>query len=669
MKQNDTMGGPMRADAGFNQYAENYDLVLDDALSTTGESKDYFSNGRVKWYAWCLRSLDTHAKRLLDYGCGLGSTAPLLLEALDATSLIGVDPSDRCIAEARKLHRSEKITFVCLAQYKAAGDVDSAYCNGVFHHIKPPERVPALRQIYESLRPGGTFSFWENNPWNFGTRYVMSRCAFDEDAIKISPLEACRLIRAAGFDVLRVDYRFFFPHVLRFLRGLEASLRKVPLGGQYQVLCRKPGSSANPDRDGFQQHGVLSDDDAFGTLQDNGVSPELSVVMPCLNEAETLCACITQVCTALRDHQIRGEIIVADNGSSDGSPEIAFRMRARVVNVDARGYGNALIDGIDAARGKYVVVGDADCSYDFGDIPRLLEKLREGYDLVMGNRFQGGIKPGAMPWLHKYLGNPVLTFIGRLFFNSPCKDFHCGLRGFTKSAYTRMELQSTGMEFASEMVVKATLLKMRIAEVPTTLWPDGRSRPPHLRSWRDGWRHLRFLLLYSPRWLFLYPGLALLLAGVLLGLYLLTGPKTFAGITFDVHTLLYAAMAVLLGFQATAFAVFTKIFGISEGFLPEDPWLNRLFRYVTLETGLFVGTILMVIGASGSVWAISLWGHKHFGPLRPDQTLRIVIPGVLCFTLGFQVTLSSLFLSVLGLKRNRRTKKEEAGRSADRHAA
>jgi len=380
---------------------------------------------------------------------------------------------------------------------------------------------------------------------------------------------------------------------------------------------------------------------------------ELSVVMPCLNEAETLCACILQAQEALETSEINGEIIVADNGSSDGSPQIAARMGARVVHVQARGYGSALMEGIAAADGKYVVMADADCSYDFGDIPRLLEKLRDGSDLVMGNRFQGGIKPGAMPALHRYLGNPVLTFIGRLFFNSPCKDFHCGLRGFSKDAFSRMKLRTTGMEFASEMVVRATLLKMQISEVPTTLSPDGRTRPPHLRSWHDGWRHLRFLLLYSPRWLFLYPGLALLTVGTLSGLFLLPGPRVLNGVTFDVHTLLYAAMAVLLGFQATAFGLFTKVFAISEGFLPEDPTLNRLFRYVTLETGLLVGLILMVVGTIGNVEALALWIQTHFGALRPEQMLRLVIPGVLCFTLGFQVILSSLFLSVLGLKQTR----------------
>jgi len=379
--------------------------------------------------------------------------------------------------------------------------------------------------------------------------------------------------------------------------------------------------------------------------------PEVSVVMPCLNEAQTLPACIEQIQRTFREHNLRGEIVVADNGSEDGSPEIAARMGARVARVPRKGYGSALMGGIAAAQGKFVVMGDADCSYEFGHIQRFLEKLRAGNDLVMGNRFRGGIQPGAMSALHRYLGNPVLSGIGRLFFQAPCGDFHCGLRGFSKAAYQRMDLRTTGMEFASEMVVKATLLKLRIAEVPTTLSPDGRDRPPHLRSWRDGWRHLRFLLLYSPRWLFLYPGVMLMLVGAAAGLWLLPGARTVGSINFDVHTLLYAAMAVLLGFQSIVFAAFTKIFAISEGLLPEDPRLNRVFRYITLETGLAVGFLLIVIGLAGSFLAVGSWGSRHFGALDPVRTLRLVIPAVLALTLGVEVVFSAFFLSVLGMKR------------------
>jgi glycosyltransferase involved in cell wall biosynthesis len=378
---------------------------------------------------------------------------------------------------------------------------------------------------------------------------------------------------------------------------------------------------------------------------------ELSVVMPCLNEAETLEACIREAQQGLRDAQVSGEIIVADNGSSDGSQEIANRLGARVVPVSAKGYGNALMGGIAAASGKYVVMGDADDSYDFGHIPRFLEQLRQGADLVMGNRFRGGIQKDAMPPLHQYLGNPGLTRIGRLFFKSPVGDFYCGLRGFRKDAYERMALRTTGMEFATEMVVKATLLKFRIAEVPTTLSPDGRSRPAHLRTWRDGWRTLRFFLLYSPRWLFLYPGIALVLIGSLAGLWLLPGPRMVRSVTFDVHTLLYAATFVLLGFQGIAFAVFTKLFAISEGLLPPDPTLDKLFRYLTLEVGLAVGALFAVAGFVVSLLAVRSWGTHDFGPLDYSHTMRLIIPAVLCLTIGAQTIFTSFFLSVLGMQR------------------
>lgn len=380
-------------------------------------------------------------------------------------------------------------------------------------------------------------------------------------------------------------------------------------------------------------------------------SPELSIVMPCLNEANSLESCIKKAQTFLCTHEIAGEIIVADNGSSDGSQAIAKRLGARVVDVEARGYGSALMGGIAAARGKYVIMGDADDSYDFANLLPFVAKLREGYDLVVGNRFKGGIKPGAMPVLHKYLGNPVLTAIGRLFFRSPAGDFHCGLRGFSKAAVQKMDLRTNGMEFASEMILKATLLGMRITEVPTTLSPDGRKRPPHLRTWQDGWRHLRFMLLYSPRWLFLYPGALLMFVGFVIGLWLLPGPRNIGTVTLDVHTLLYAALAVFIGFQAIEFATFTKIFAISEGLLPVDERLNKLFRYLNLERGLLVGSILAIAGLVCSVYAVSDWGAHAFGNLNPTITLRMVIPAVLLLALGCQIILSSFFLSVLGLRR------------------
>jgi glycosyltransferase involved in cell wall biosynthesis len=378
---------------------------------------------------------------------------------------------------------------------------------------------------------------------------------------------------------------------------------------------------------------------------------ELSIVMPCLNEAETLATCIEKARLALRDNGVNGEIIIADNGSTDDSIDIAKRLGARVVPVSQKGYGCALASGIAAARGEYVIMGDADDSYDFANLGPFISSLRAGNDLVMGNRFDGGIKPGAMPPLHRYLGNPVLTTIGRLFFHSPCRDFHCGLRGFRKSSITKLDLRTTGMEFASEMVVKATLQRMKIAEVPTTLSPDGRSRPPHLRSWRDGWRHLRFLLLYSPRWLFLYPGLLLMIAGCLVGGILLRGPLVLGGVIFDVHTLLYAALAIIVGFQAIVFAVFTKVFAISEGLLPDDPRLDRAMNYITLETGLIVGFLLFAGGLAASIYAVAYWDSRSFGPLNPVETLRVVIPAVTAITLGCQILLSSFFLSILGLRR------------------
>jgi glycosyltransferase involved in cell wall biosynthesis len=379
---------------------------------------------------------------------------------------------------------------------------------------------------------------------------------------------------------------------------------------------------------------------------------ELSVVLPCLNEAETLETCILRAQQAMRDANIPGEVVVADNGSTDGSIEIGERLGVRVIRVPAKGYGNALMGGIAAAAGKYIVMGDADASYDFAHIPRFMEPLRGGADLVMGNRFTGGIAKGAMPPMHQYFGNPALTWLGRLFFrNRAVGDFYCGLRGFRKEAYEHMGLRTTGMEFATEMVVKATLLNLRIAEVPTTLSPDGRTRPPHLRTWRDGWRTLRFFLLYSPRWLFLYPGIALVAVGALLGAWLLPAPRTVGNVTYDVHTLLYAAAFVLLGFQSICFAVFTKLFAVSEKLHPPDPTLDRFFRYLTLEVGLGVGAVLLIGGFVASLMAVVGWGLRHFGPLDYSHTMRIVILAVMLLTLGAQTVFTSFFLSVLGLPR------------------
>ena len=370
---------------------------------------------------------------------------------------------------------------------------------------------------------------------------------------------------------------------------------------------------------------------------------EVSIIMPCLNEAETLETCIKKAQWFIAENELAGEVIIADNGSTDGSQEIARRLNARVIDVPAKGYGSALKGGIAAAQGEYIIMGDADDSYDFSNLNPFIKKLRNGYDLVMGNRFKGGIASGAMPFLHRYLGNPVLTGIGKLLFASPCNDFHCGLRGFRKDSISDLDLQTTGMEFASEMVVKATLHKMQIAEVPTTLSPDGRSRPPHLNTWRDGWRHLRFLLMYSPRWLFFYPGIFLILMGFLATLSLLPSPK--------VHSLLYSSTAMTIGFQVVMFALFTKVFGISEGLLPEDRRLNKLFNFLNLETGLIAGVLLLLMGTVASVYAFGIWGQNDFGSLNPTETMPIVIPGVTCLALGIQTIFSSFFLSILGLKR------------------
>ena len=383
-----------------------------------------------------------------------------------------------------------------------------------------------------------------------------------------------------------------------------------------------------------------------------GESPlELTIVMPCLNEAETLAICIDKAKAALHNNGIAGEVVVADNGSTDGSQQIAQDHGARVVPVPIRGYGAALNAGILAARGKYVLMADADDSYDFAHAPRFLGELRNGAELVMGNRFRGGIGPGAMPPLHKYLGNPVLSFLGRWLFRAPIGDFHCGIRAFSVDAYKRLDLRTTGMEFASEMVVKSALLGQRIVEVPTTLKKDGRSRPPHLRTWRDGWRHLRFLLMYSPRWLFLIPGLALMILGFALMVWLLPAERPFGHVNLGVDTLAYAAAAVLLGFQLVFFGIAAKVFAITEGLLPEDPGFDRWFRYITLETGLMTGALLLVIGLAIAISSVVSWAHTGYGPLPPVEMMRHTLPAMLCLMLGTQICFASFFLSLLGLRR------------------
>ena len=376
---------------------------------------------------------------------------------------------------------------------------------------------------------------------------------------------------------------------------------------------------------------------------------EVSIVMPCLNEAETLATCIRKAQSAIERDGLNAEIIIADNGSTDGSPLIAKELGARVVEVSRKGYGSALLGGIAGARGTYVVMGDADDSYDFTAIAPLIEKLREGTDLVMGNRFTGGIRAGAMTWSHRWLGNPVLTRISRIFFRTPVGDMHCGLRAFRKDSIDSLRLRATGMEFASEMVIKASLRRMKIAEVPVTLSPDGRSRPPHLRTWRDGWRHLRFMLLFSPRWLFLYPGIALFAAGLIAGAPLETGSKRIGPVSFDIDTLLIAGFACLIGFQLVVFAVFTKVFAMERGFHPPNARYRAMFDYVKLETGLVAGGLMILAGVVGIVIAVLSWGAAGFGSLDPRLTMREIIPAAVLATLGVQTVFASFFLSILGI--------------------
>jgi glycosyltransferase involved in cell wall biosynthesis len=381
---------------------------------------------------------------------------------------------------------------------------------------------------------------------------------------------------------------------------------------------------------------------------------ELSVVMPCLNEAETLAQCVRTARQALEAHGIAGEIIVADNGSTDGSQEIATSNGARVVHVAERGYGSALMGGIAAARGRYVIMGDADASYDFAEIPRFLAKLREGYELVQGCRLPSGggrVEPGAMPPLHRWLGNPVLSTIARLWFRAPVNDVYCGLRAFTKELFARLDQRCTGMEFATEMMIKSSLYRARIAELPIVLHPDGRKRGrSHLRTWRDGWRTLRFFLLYSPRWLFLLPGAGLILAG--LAAYVLGFPRLQIGrIGFDLHTLLFGSLAIICGYQAIIFAVLTKVFAINTGLLPKDNRLGALMRRITLETGLAVSAAALVVGLGLLGVAVNEWRLAGYGALDYGVTMRKIIPGMTLTVLGVQTTLSSFYLSILALSR------------------
>jgi glycosyltransferase involved in cell wall biosynthesis len=380
---------------------------------------------------------------------------------------------------------------------------------------------------------------------------------------------------------------------------------------------------------------------------------ELTILMPCLNEAETLAGCIQKAKLGLENAGVRGEVLVADNGSTDGSIAIARECGARVVHVEEKGYGSALRGGVKAALGHWIIMGDADASYDFSNITGFVKKFREGYELVMGCRLPGGggtIAPGAMPWKNRWIGNPSLSSIGRLFFKCPSRDFHCGLRGFTREGFHRMELKTTGMEFASEMVIKATLKSLRITEVPITLHPDGRSRPPHLKPWRDGWRHLRFMLLFSPRWLFIWPGLALLLLGLAIAVPLSITQIRIGQVRFDTNTLLFAAMMIIVGFQVIFFGVFTKLYCVANGLLPDNKRLRQVVAFFSLERGIIIGLLIIAGGAGLLIAAILKWKAAGFGRMSYPDSLRLVIPAVACMTLGAQIVFSSFFLSILDLE-------------------
>lgn len=377
---------------------------------------------------------------------------------------------------------------------------------------------------------------------------------------------------------------------------------------------------------------------------------ELTILMPCLNEAETVSTCVRKARAFLDRTGVVGEVLVADNGSTDGSCELARNAGARVVRIAAKGYGHALMGGIQAARGRFVIMADADDSYDFSQLDGFLESLRGGDTLVIGHRFRGGIRPGAMPWLHRYLGNPVLSFLGRLFFSCRIGDFHCGLRGVERAAALRLGLSSPGMEFASEMIVKAALARWKIAEVPTILSPAGRSRPPHLRSWRDGWRHLRFLLIMSPRWLLLYPGMLLITAGLAAELAILRGPVVIHGVGFDIQTMLYAAGATILGLQLVLFSVIGRTVGVLKGLLPMTPRLRAFLRAFTVERGVLLGVLLGLAGLCLAVYSVDAWVRARLGAMNPVTAMRVVISSVTMMLAGGEILFASFILGLIDVR-------------------
>ncbi|MCK0146101.1 glycosyltransferase family 2 protein [Arenibacter sp. F26102] len=384
-------------------------------------------------------------------------------------------------------------------------------------------------------------------------------------------------------------------------------------------------------------------------MTESNKNVELSIVIPCLDEAETIEICINKARNFLKENNVSGEVVIGDNGSTDGSIEIAQRNGAHVVYIDEKGYGAALMGAIKGSKGEFIIMGDADDSYDFSNLMPFVLKLREGNDLVMGNRFKGGIEKGAMPFLHKYLGNPVLSFIGRLFFKIKIKDFHCGLRGFRKESIQKLELRTTGMEFASEMIVKASIFKLKITEVPTILSKDGRSRPPHLRTWRDGWRHLKFLLMYSPKWLFFYPGLILFLISTILFVIIGINPIHAKKLTFDLHTLTYCGAGIILSYQILSFSFLSRIYAINQGLIPVEKKFLNLFKFFNLEKGLLLGLFIFILGFIMSLNLFMNWRQEDYGRITDlSASFRTLIPSIVMIIIGIQTIFLSFLSSIIG---------------------
>ena len=377
---------------------------------------------------------------------------------------------------------------------------------------------------------------------------------------------------------------------------------------------------------------------------------ELTILMPCLNEAETLEICIKKALKSIKDNNIKGEVLIADNGSTDGSQDIAKANGARVINVHIKGYGSALIEGTKQAYGKYIIMGDADDSYDFSNIMPYVKKLREGYELVMGNRFKGGIEKGAMPWSHKYIGTPIISFLGKLFYKSKVGDFNCGMRGYNKESILNLDLKCTGMEYASEMIVQANLNNLKIGEIATTLKKDGRTRSPHLKTFSDGWRHLKFLLMYSPRWLFLYPGLILILIGLVGSLLFMIKDIHIGNIVLGVHSRLYFGAMIVVGFQIVTCSLFAKTYAIHSGMNPKTDKISNLLNKITLEKGLIIGIFLAIIGLALSIYSLCIWQNAAWGNLNPVDVMPITIPAVYLIIIGIQMTFSSFLLGILNIE-------------------